>query len=110
MANHGADAEVVTAAIDWFEDHEPVRDWRSLFEYNRTGEVCRACILGAVFVVMGNANAPDSACDAIYRARRELFPNRTLSEPFTKSEIRTLYQRTIELAARKPRTIDTCIR
>jgi hypothetical protein len=105
MANRRTDVEVMTAAIDWFEGHEPVRDWRWMFEYNRAGEVCRACILGAVFVVMGNAKPPDSVCDAIYRAHRELFPNRALSEPFTKTEILILYRRTIEqLAARKSRT------
>jgi hypothetical protein len=103
MANNTSDAEVIIAAIDWFEDHEPVRDWRSMFEYNRMGEVCRACILGAVFVVMGNIKAPDRVFDAIYRSKREMFTNRTLSEPFTRTEIFILYRRTIELlAARTP--------
>jgi len=53
---------------------------------------------------MGNIKAPDRVFDAIYHAKRELFLNRALSQPFTKTEIFTLYRRTIELlAARTPR-------
>jgi hypothetical protein len=101
-ADYSTDVEVLTAAMNWFEDHEPVRDWRWMFEYNRANKVSRACILGALFVVVESGKPPDRICDVIYRARRELFPNRTLSEPFTKSEIRTLYHWAIALAARKP--------
>jgi hypothetical protein len=101
-ADYRSDAEVLTAAMNWFEDHEPVRDWRWMFEYNRANEVSRACILGALFVVVGSGKPPDSLCDVIYRARRELFPDRTLSELFTKREIRALYRWAIALAARTP--------
>jgi len=101
-ADYSTDVEVLTAAMNWFEDHEPVRDWRWMFEYNRANKVSRACILGALFVVVESGKPPDRICDVIYRARRELFPNRTLSEPFTKSEIRTLYRWAIALATRKP--------
>jgi hypothetical protein len=54
--------------------------------------VCRAFILGAAFVVMENSKLPNKVCDAIYRAHRKLFPNRTLGEPFAMGEIRTLYR------------------
>jgi hypothetical protein len=54
--------------------------------------VCRAFILGAAFVVMENLKPTHKVCDAIYRAHRELFPNRTLGEPFAMGEIRTLYR------------------
>ena len=101
-ADYSTDVEVLTAAMNWFEDHEPVRDWRWMFEYNRANKVSRACILGALFVVVESGKPPDRICDVIYRARRELFPNRTLSEPFTKSEIRALYRWAIALATRKP--------
>jgi len=38
MKNPKSGIEVITAATDWFEDREPVRDWRRMLEYNRTGE------------------------------------------------------------------------
>jgi hypothetical protein len=104
MANRRTDAEIVTAAMDWFESHDPVRDWHNIFERDRTETVCRACILGAVFMVTGGGKTPHAVCDAIYSARRELFPKRTLSQHFTKAEIQRLYRHTIEIiASRKPR-------
>ena len=74
MANRRTDAEILTAAMRWFESHEPVLDWHNIVERDRRGNVCRACILGAVFMVTGSANIPETVCDAIYGARRELFP------------------------------------
>jgi hypothetical protein len=103
MANHLTHVEILTAAMDWLEHHEPVRNWQCMLEYDPAGKVCRACILGAAFVVMEKSKPPDKVCDAICRAHRELFPNRTLSEPFTMAEIRTLYRRSIEVVTSKKR-------
>jgi hypothetical protein len=99
MAKRRTHVEILTAAMDWLEDHEPVRNWRHMFEYDQTGKVCRACILGAAFVVMDTVKPPDRVCDALYLAHRELFPVRTLSEPFNMPEIRTIYRRSIEVVA-----------
>ena len=101
MAKRRTHVEILTAAMDWLEDHEPVRNWRHMFEYDQTGKVCRACILGAAFVVMDTVKPPDRVCDALYLAHRELFPTRTLSERFTKAEIRTIYRRSIEVVTGK---------
>ena len=105
MANHLTHVEILTAAMDWLEHHEPVRNWQCMLEYDPAGKVCRACILGAAFVVMENSKPPDKVCDAIYLAHRELFPNRALSEPFKMAEIRILYRRSIEVVTsrRRPR-------
>ena len=105
MAKHRTPVEILTAAMDWLEHHEPVRNWLCMLEYDQAGKVCRACILGAAFVVMENSKPPDKVCDAIYRAHRELFPNRALSEPFKMAEIRILYRRSIEVVTsrRRPR-------
>jgi hypothetical protein len=99
MAKRRTHVEILTAAMNWLEDHEPVRNWRHMFEYDRAGAVCRACILGAAFVVTDTVKPPDRVCDALYLAHRELFPARTLSEPFTMPEIRTIYRRSIEAVA-----------
>ena len=101
MANHRTDVEILNAAMDWFDTHQPVGNWAHMFEY-KAGEICRACIIGALKLAVGKEEIPTKVLAAIYGALKMLFPGRTFAQPFTKPEIRKLYRKAINLAL-KPR-------